>query len=56
MRVTISPWQNGRVERFFGTLKAALKILPAEFTTADEIPYLLQNFSGGITIYACTKT
>jgi putative transposase len=34
----------GRIERFFGTLKATLKILPAELKTVDEIPYLLQNF------------
>ena len=39
-----SPWQNGRIERFFGTLKATLKILPTEFKTKEEIPYLLQNF------------
>jgi putative transposase len=36
------PWQNGRVERLFGTLKSNLALLP----TADnkDLPYLVQNF------------
>lgn len=38
------PWQNGRIERFFGTLKSALAQLPSEYKENTELPYLLQNF------------
>lgn len=38
------PWQNGRIERFFGTLKSVFAQLPAEYSDNPELPYLLQNF------------
>ncbi len=36
------PWQNGRIERFFGTLKATLRNLPKQDN--DDIPYLMHSF------------
>jgi transposase InsO family protein len=39
-----SPWQNGRIERFFGTLKSTIKNLPKSFTNETELPYLLHSF------------
>ncbi|MEE9338253.1 MAG: integrase core domain-containing protein [Methylococcaceae bacterium] len=36
------PWQNGRIERYFGTLKATLKNLPKQETS--DIPYLMHSF------------
>jgi putative transposase len=39
-----SPWQNGRIERFFGTLKSTIKSLPESFTDETELPYLLHSF------------
>ena len=39
-----SPWQNGRIERFFGTLKSTIKSLPTSFTNETELPYLLHSF------------
>ena len=36
------PWQNGRIERYFGTLKATLKNLPKQETS--DIPYLMYSF------------
>ena len=39
-----SPWQNGRIERFFGTLKSTIKNLPDSFTHETELPYLLHSF------------
>jgi len=38
-----SPWQNGRIERFFGTLKRTLIDLPSGFKSEEELPYL-QSF------------
>lgn len=38
------PWQNGRIERFFGTLKHHLRQLPNSCKSEEELPYLLQNF------------
>lgn len=37
------PWQNGRVERFFGTLKSTIELLSHEIMPSD-IPYLLYSF------------
>jgi transposase InsO family protein len=39
-----SPWQNGRIERFFGTLKSTIQQLPKSFTNETELPYLLHSF------------
>jgi transposase InsO family protein len=39
-----SPWQNGRIERFFGTLKSTIKNLPKSFANETELPYLLHSF------------
>lgn len=39
-----SPWQNGRIERFFGTFKRCIKTLPVRYQTPEELPYLLQSF------------
>jgi putative transposase len=39
-----SPWQNGRIERFFGTLKSTIQNLPKSFTHETELPYLLHSF------------
>ena len=36
------PWQNGRVERFFGTLKATIKHLPKQ--NDSDLPYLIHSF------------
>lgn len=36
------PWQNGRIERYFGTLKTILKNLPKQETS--DIPYLMHSF------------
>ncbi len=36
------PWQNGRIERYFGTLKATLKNLPKQETS--DILYLMHSF------------
>jgi transposase InsO family protein len=36
------PWQNGRIERYFGTLKATLKNLPKQETS--DLPYLMYSF------------
>jgi putative transposase len=46
-----SSWQNGRIERFFGTLKSTIKNLPKSFANGTELPYLLHSLSGGITKY-----
>jgi transposase InsO family protein len=35
---------NGRIERFFGTLKRTLIDLPSGFKSEEELPYLLQSF------------
>lgn len=37
-----SPWQNGRIERFFGTFKSTLRLLPTVET--DELYYLSYSF------------
>ncbi|HID82483.1 MAG TPA: transposase [Chromatiales bacterium] len=37
------PWQNGRVERFFGTLKSSLATLPQQCN--DDMPYLIHSFA-----------
>jgi len=37
-----SPWQNGRIERFFGTFKSTLKLLPKVET--KELYYLSYSF------------
>ncbi len=37
-----SPWQNGRIERFFGTFKANLSLLPE--TQSQDLYYLSQSF------------
>ncbi|MFT6190455.1 MAG: transposase InsO family protein [Oleispira sp.] len=39
-----SPWQNGRIERFFGTLKSTIQNLPKSSTNETELPYLLHSF------------
>ena len=39
-----SPWQNGRIERFYGTLKSTIKSLPESFINETELPYLLHSF------------
>jgi len=36
------PWQNGRVERLFGTLKATIKHLPKQ--NESDLPYLIHSF------------
>ncbi len=38
-----SPWCNGRVERFFGTLKTSIKNIPNIQT--EELPLLMHNFA-----------
>ena len=37
-----SPWQNGRIERFFGTFKTNLSLLPE--TQNQDLHYLSQSF------------
>lgn len=39
-----SPWQNGRIERFFGTFKSTIESLPENFKNEMELPYLLHSF------------
>jgi len=34
-----SPWQNGRIERFFGTLKSTINNLPTHAVSQTELPY-----------------
>ena len=36
------PWQNGRIERLFGTLKATIKHLPKQ--NESDLPYLIHSF------------
>jgi len=36
------PWQNGRIERLFGTLKATIANLPKQ--TDSDLPYLIHSF------------
>ena len=36
------PWQNGRVERFFGTLKSTLANMPKH--NNSDLPYLMYSF------------
>lgn len=38
-----SPWQNGRIERFFGTFKSSLSLLPD--TKSQDLYYLSQSFT-----------
>ncbi|WP_271465732.1 integrase core domain-containing protein [Acidovorax sp. NCPPB 4044] len=37
------PWQNGRIERFFGTLKPVLRSM---HLTAGKLPEMLGEFAG----------
>jgi transposase InsO family protein len=40
-----SPWCNGRIERFFGTLKSTLKTLPNKHLSKEQLPIALYEFS-----------